>query len=73
MEADGGAAGEEAEERRRRSELGSLVEAIKSSEVLENRISLINQLEDPFQLCADDLGLVVESLIVSFIALSRYT
>uniref|UniRef100_A0A0D9Z1Y7 Uncharacterized protein n=1 Tax=Oryza glumipatula TaxID=40148 RepID=A0A0D9Z1Y7_9ORYZ len=33
MEADGGAAGEEAEERRRRSELGSLVEAIKSSEV----------------------------------------
>uniref|UniRef100_A0A0E0GGN8 Uncharacterized protein n=1 Tax=Oryza nivara TaxID=4536 RepID=A0A0E0GGN8_ORYNI len=65
MEADGGAAGEEAEERRRRSELGSLVEAIKSSEVLENRISLINQLEDPFQLCADDLGLVVESLIVA--------
>uniref|UniRef100_A0A0E0NPJ6 Uncharacterized protein n=1 Tax=Oryza rufipogon TaxID=4529 RepID=A0A0E0NPJ6_ORYRU len=65
MEADGGAAGEEAEERRRRSELGSLVEAIKSSEVLENRISLINQLEDPFQLCADDLGLVVGSLIVA--------
>ncbi|KAF0913717.1 hypothetical protein E2562_024599 [Oryza meyeriana var. granulata] len=66
MDVGAGAGGWEVEgEERRRRELGSLVEAIKSSEVLENRTSLINQLEDPFQLCAEDLGLVLESLLVA--------
>ncbi|KAG8073439.1 hypothetical protein GUJ93_ZPchr0006g43216 [Zizania palustris] len=66
MELAAGDGGGDEEARRRIRELGSLVEAIKSSEVLENRTSLINQLEGSIQLCADDLGIVLESLLASW-------
>ncbi|PUZ42877.1 hypothetical protein GQ55_9G617300 [Panicum hallii var. hallii] len=50
----------------RSGELESLLEAIKSSEVLENRIALINQLESSFQYSPDDLSLILDSLTVSW-------
>ncbi|KQK23695.1 uncharacterized protein LOC100843843 isoform X2 [Brachypodium distachyon] len=65
MEIDGEAGGG-GEEGSGRGELGRLLEAIKSSEVLENRIPLINQLEGSSQFSADDLGLILESLVVSW-------
>ncbi|KAL6645517.1 hypothetical protein ACP70R_017125 [Stipagrostis hirtigluma subsp. patula] len=68
MEVDGGGGGGgggEKEAVRRSGELESLLEAIKSSEVLENRIALINQLDGSPQYCADDLSLVLKSLIVA--------
>ncbi|KAG2554834.1 hypothetical protein PVAP13_9KG584600 [Panicum virgatum] len=43
-------------------ELESLLEEIKSSEVLENRIALINQLQSSFQYSPDDLSLILDSL-----------
>ncbi|XP_047083568.1 uncharacterized protein LOC124694647 [Lolium rigidum] len=60
----GGGGGAADAEERGRSELVPLLEAIKTSEVLENRIALINQLEGSSQFCADDLGLILESLAV---------
>ncbi|KAG2554832.1 hypothetical protein PVAP13_9KG584600 [Panicum virgatum] len=47
-------------------ELESLLEEIKSSEVLENRIALINQLQSSFQYSPDDLSLILDSLTVSW-------
>ncbi|CAM0870709.1 unnamed protein product [Alopecurus aequalis] len=62
MEIDGGGEAEE----RGSGELVPLLEAIKTSEVLENRIALINQLEGSSHFSAADLGLVLESLVVSW-------
>ncbi|TKV98254.1 hypothetical protein SEVIR_9G547200v4 [Setaria viridis] len=50
----------------RRGDLESLLETIKSSEVLENRIALINQLESSFEYSPDDLSLILDSLTVSW-------
>ncbi|KAG0552826.1 hypothetical protein BDA96_01G541100 [Sorghum bicolor] len=47
-------------------DLESLLEAIKSSEVLEDRIGLINRLESSFVCSADDLSPILDSLIVSW-------
>ncbi|CAL4920728.1 unnamed protein product [Urochloa decumbens] len=50
----------------RSCELESLLEAIKSSEVLENRIALINQLESSFEYSLDDLSRILDNLAVSW-------
>ncbi|CAD6201985.1 unnamed protein product [Miscanthus lutarioriparius] len=47
-------------------DLESLLEAIKSSEVLEDRIGLINRVESSFVYSADDLSPILDSLIVSW-------
>ncbi|CAM0902771.1 unnamed protein product [Alopecurus aequalis] len=66
METDGeGGGGGGKAERRGGSELGRLLEAIGSSEVLEKRIPLIKQLED--ELSADDLGLILQGLLASWV------
>ncbi|KAJ3690015.1 hypothetical protein LUZ61_019179 [Rhynchospora tenuis] len=49
------------------NELRSLLEAIKSSDVLETRISLIGQLEDSFRLEAADIEILANYLVVSFV------
>ncbi|KAL6901856.1 hypothetical protein ACP4OV_004732 [Aristida adscensionis] len=53
--------------------MGSLLEAIKSSEVLEDRIALINQLHGSPQYSADDLSLVLGSLSVALKCLDMDT
>ncbi|CAN6321494.1 unnamed protein product [Urochloa humidicola] len=50
----------------RSGELESLLEAIKSSEVLENRIALINQLESSFEYSLDNLSRILDNLAVSW-------
>ncbi|CAD6209529.1 unnamed protein product [Miscanthus lutarioriparius] len=47
-------------------DLESLLQAIKSSEVLEDRIGLIYRLESSFVYSADDLSSILDSLIVSW-------
>uniref|UniRef100_A0ACD5TUG4 Uncharacterized protein n=1 Tax=Avena sativa TaxID=4498 RepID=A0ACD5TUG4_AVESA len=64
MEIDGDGGGEADE--RGRGELAPLLEAIKTAEVLENRIALISQLEGSSQFSVDDLGLILECLAVSW-------
>ncbi|XP_062209853.1 uncharacterized protein LOC133911575 [Phragmites australis] len=67
MEVDGeggGCGGGEVEGRS--GDLETLLQAIRSTEVLENRISLINQLEGSFGYSADDLSLILDTLIVSW-------
>ncbi|XP_044982921.1 uncharacterized protein LOC123449685 [Hordeum vulgare subsp. vulgare] len=66
MEIDGGGGGGGQPEDSGRSELVGLLETIRTSEVLESRTSLINQLEGSSQFSAEDLGLILETLTVSW-------
>ncbi|GJN09108.1 hypothetical protein PR202_ga27083 [Eleusine coracana subsp. coracana] len=61
MEVDGGGGAEGLD-----GKLESVLEALKSSEVLEHRTSLINQLEHSFSYSADDLRPVLDSVIAYF-------
>ncbi|KAJ1298830.1 hypothetical protein BS78_01G483700 [Paspalum vaginatum] len=61
MEVDGAGVPE-----RTSGDLESFLEAIKSSEVLENRIAIVNQLESSFVYSADHLSAILESLTVSW-------
>ncbi|XP_048572542.1 uncharacterized protein LOC125552878 [Triticum urartu] len=65
MEIDGDGGGGEPEDRGR-MELVDLLEGIRTSEVLESRTCLINQLEGSSQFSAEDLGLILETLTASW-------